>query len=147
MFRTKEFWRRWIFGSDTEVLSPEQVRLYRPDGAVEGYIVAGDGERTTCHEFGYVGDDSEVFLLDAWNALCDRSDGPVAWVPPQIQRVRDELAAYGCTFEERNEFRCLLQVHTPELLSSACGSRIAATAELRRHLAFEDWYWSPADSF
>lgn len=147
LLRTEAFWRRWIFGAETEVLSPEQVRLYSPDGTVEGYVVVADGKRPTCHEVGYVGDDPEAFLLDAWNDLCDRTDRPVAWIPPQIECVRDELEASGCTFEERNESQYLLQAHSPKLLSSACGKRITETADLRRQLTSKDWYWSPVDSF
>lgn len=148
LLRPEVLWRQWVFGSETEVLSPEQIRLYRRDGTVEGYFVFSGGERVTCHEVGYVGDDVETFLLDVWNALCARSNGAVEWIPPRIERVVEELEAAGCTFEERNESECLLQVHDADLLSAISAESVAATSDLRRHIVAEgDWYWSPVDSF
>lgn len=147
LLRPEALWRQWIFGTETEVISPEQVHLYYPRETVEGYLIFSDDDQVTCHEIGYVGGDTERFLFEAWNFLCRSTADVLEWVPPQIDRITDELTRAGCTFSERNASRCLLQVHRDDLLSSICGDQVTSTRDFRQYLTTDgDWYWSPVDS-
>jgi predicted acetyltransferase len=142
--RPSWLWREWIFGSETEVLNPDQIRVYEEDGSVTGYIVVRtEDESAECLETAYTGSDEDTLVRSCWEVVADGVES-VTWHPPFQAPLPDAVSGAVDSRREDTEMVC---GYDWETLSALADEPVRDNAGLVELVTDGPWYWSSVDAF
>jgi len=148
MRRPRSLWTEWILSPGKEVISEDQIHLFREDDRITGYLIRErNDDHVAVHEVGYRGPNTDTFVVASWNLLAEDTSDAIVWGPPPGP-LRPRLSDSGQTVASEPRAETMIQLHDPDLVSSLVGPDVSTTEDLRELIEADDeWFWSPVDRF
>lgn len=140
LVRYRNYWRNHVLANERN-----HVGVHSRDGTVVGYCIWRETEtETVCLEVGCRDGSRREFGAACWNSLADRCPGTLVWHPPVPEAIREEFDTAEVETDVLDTK--MVQLHDPDLLSTALGTRIETTEGLRERLENGRYYWSDVET-